>query len=173
MSKLTELLRGVQHVDAPRVGDPAPDFELPALIEGVRKTVRLSSYRGSKAVVLAFYPFNWQEVSAQQLVNYQVQRARVLGSNAETLTVTVDSIMNITVWEREIGPFEFPLCSDFWPHGEVCKRYGVLQEWGENAGASQRAVFAVDRSGSIVFRKSYAWEQVPPLDEVLAVLEAH
>ena len=167
MSKETELLRGVQTGDAPRVGDPEPDFELPALIEGVRRTVRLSSYR------LAFYPFNWQEVSAQQLVNYQAQRARVLGSNAETLTVTVDSIMNMTAWEREIGPFEFPLCSDFWPHGDVCTRYGVLQEWGENAGASQRAVFAVDRSGNIVFRKSYAGEQVPPLDEVLAVLDAH
>lgn len=124
-------------------------------------------------MVLAFYPFNWQEVSAQQLVNYQAQRARVLGSSAETWTVTVDSIMNMTAWEREIGPFGFPLCSDFWPHGDVCTRYGVLQGWGENAGASQRAVFAVDRSGCIVFRKSYSGEQVPPLDEVLAVLEAH
>lgn len=169
----TNALRGIEQSDAPRVGDLAPDFELPALIEGVRKTVRLSSYRGLKCAVLAFYPFNWQEVTAQQLVSYQAQRARVLADNAETLTVTVDSIMNITAWEREIGPFEFPLCSDFWPHGEVCRRYGVFQEWGENAGASQRAVFAIDRSGTIVYRKSYAWEQVPPLDEVLAALEAH
>ena len=173
MSTETNALRGVKHADTPRVGDPAPDFELPALIEGIRRAVRLSSYRGVKSVLLAFYPFNWQEVSAQQLVSYQSQRARVLAGNAEILTVTVDSIMNITAWEREIGPFEFPLCSDFWPHGEVCKRYGVFQESGENAGACQRAVFGVDRSGSIVFRKSYVGEQVSPLDEVLAVLEAH
>ena len=173
MSNETNVLRGVQHGEVPRVGNPAPDFELPALIDGVRKTVRLSSYRGVKSVLLAFYPFNWQEVTAQQLINYQSQRARVLARNAETLTVTVDSIMNVTAWEREIGPIEFPLCSDFWPHGEVCRRYEVLQEWGENAGASQRVVFAIDRSGSIVFRQTYPWEQVPPLDDVLAALEAH
>lgn len=171
MSKETERLRGVLQSEPSRVGDPAPDFELPALIEGVRKTLRLSAYRGLKRVVLAFYPSNWQEVSAQQLVSYQEQRARVLSRKAETVTVAVDSIMNITAWERAIGPFDFPICSDFWPHGEVCKRYGVLEQLGEAAGASQRAVFAIDRAGSIVFRKNYALEQVPPLDEVLAALE--
>ena len=165
-------LRGVLQNEALRVGDPAPDFELPALIEGVRRTLRLSEYKGLKRVVLAFYPFNWEEASAQQLISYQAQRARVKASNAETLAITVDSIMNTTAWEREIGPFEFPLCSDFWPHGEVSKRYGVLQESGNDAGASQRAVFAIDRAGSVVFRKTYALEKAATLDEVLAVLEA-
>ena len=164
-------LRGVLQNEAPRVGDLAPDFELPALIDGVRKTLRLSAYRGVKRVVLAFYPFNWQEASAQQLARYQAQRPRILASDAETVAVTVDSIMNCTAWERAIGPFEFPLCSDFWPHGEVSKRYGVLEEHGDAAGASQRAVFAIDRAGSVVFRKTYAAEQVAPLDEALAVLE--
>lgn len=165
-------LRGVLQNETPRVGDPAPDFELPALIAGVRQTLRLSSYRGLKRVVLAFYPFNWQEASAQQLVSYQAQRPRVLASNTETVAVTVDSIMNATAWERAIGPFDFPLCSDFWPHGEVAQRYGVLQQLGDASGASQRAVFAIDRAGSVVFRKTYPLEQVPPLDDVLAVLEA-
>jgi len=165
-------LRGVLQNEAPRVGDPAPDFELPALIAGVRKPLRLSSYRGLKRVVLAFYPFNWQEVSAQQLVGYQAQRRRVRASNAETVAITVDSIMNSTAWERAIGPFEFPLCSDFWPHGEVAQRYGVFEQYGDAAGASQRAVFGIDRTGRVVFRKTYPLEQVPPLDEVLAVLEA-
>ena len=45
--------------------------------------VRLSAYRGEKSVVLAFYPFNWQEISATQLVSYQAQRPRVLANNAE------------------------------------------------------------------------------------------
>ena len=47
--------------------------------------------------------------------------------------------MNTTVWEREIGPFDFPLCSDFWPHGEVSRSYGVLREAAPLAGASERA----------------------------------
>jgi len=80
--------------------------------------------------------------------------------------------MNTTAWERAIGPFEFPLCSDFWPHGEVCKRYGVLEEYGESAGASQRAVIGIDRMGNIAFRKTYGREKVAPLGEVLTALEA-
>ena len=166
-----ERLRGVLENGAPGVGDAAPDFELPALIAGVRGRLRLSAYRGQKNVVLAFYPFNWQQTSAAQLVSYQMQRPRVLASNAEIVAITVDSIMNTTAWERAIGPFEFPMCSDFWPHGEVSERYGVLRKAGEVAGSSARVVVIVDRSGSIAFRKSFGPDEVAPVEEVLTALE--
>jgi peroxiredoxin len=169
-----DALRGVLAAATPCVGDAAPDFELPALIAGVKKTLRLSEYRGEKNVVLAFYPFNWQEPSAVQLVSYQVRRPEVLAGNAEIVAITVDSIMNTTAWERAIGPFDFPMCSDFWPHGEVSNRYGVLRKSArksrEGVGASERAVVVVDRSGSVAFRKSYDDGEVAPVEEFLAVL---
>jgi peroxiredoxin len=168
MSK--DRVRGVLESGLVSVGDAAPDFELPALIGGVRKTFRLSEYRG-KTVVLAFYPFNWRETSIQQMVGYQAQRPRVLASNAETVAINVESIMNTTAWERENGPFDFPLCSDFWPHGEVCARYGMLRQSGADAGASERAVCVVNRDGQVVFQRIHAWEEVPPLDEMLSLLE--
>ena len=166
------------HVDARRdghheesklinVGDEAPDFQLPALIEGVKKTFRLSEYRGHKNVVLAFYPFNWQDTSARQMSEYQAERARVLDAQAETVAISVDSIMNTTAWEREIGPFDFPLCADFWPHGQVSRLYGVLRD----SGAASRAVFVVNKDGLIVFREFYGDDVVPPLDDLLGVLE--
>ena len=164
-------IRGVIQNEPASVGMAAPDFELPALIAGAKKPLRLSAYRGQKNVVLAFYPHNWREASAKQLIGYQAERPRMLASNAETVAVTVDSIMNTTTWEREIGPFDFPICADFWPHGEVCARYGVLRESGADMGASERAVFVIDRDGRIVFRKIYGLEEAPVMEEIFPVLE--
>jgi len=166
-----DAIRGVIENEPASVGMAAPDFELPALIAGVKKPLRLSAYRGQKNVVLAFYPHNWREASTKQLIGYQAERPRMLASNAETVAVTVDSIMNTTTWEREIGPFDFPICADFWPHGEVCARYGVLRESGVEAGASERAVFVIDRDGRIAFRKIYGLEAVPPMEEIFPLLE--
>jgi peroxiredoxin len=148
----------------------APDFELPALIGGVRRSFRLTEYR-NKIVVLAFYPFNWQQSSMRQMAAYQAQRARVLANNAETVAIGVESIMNTTAWERANGPFDFPLCSDFWPHGEVCRRYGVLRESGDGAGASERAICVVDREGRVIFQRMYSEDEVPPTEEIFSLLE--
>jgi mycoredoxin-dependent peroxiredoxin len=165
-----DSVRGVIENGLASVGTVAPDFELAALVAGVKKQLRLSAYRGEKNVVLAFYPYNWREASAQQLTGYQAERRRVLANNAETVAVTVDSIMNTTTWEREIGPLDFPICADFWPHGEVCSRYGVLRESGVEAGAGERAVFVIDRGGRIAFRKIYGLDEVPPMEEIFPLL---
>jgi peroxiredoxin len=79
--------------------------------------------------------------------------------------------MNTTAWEREIGPFDFLMASDFWPHGEVSRRYGVFREEEPLAGASERAVFVVDRSGRIAFSRSYSLNAVPDVLEPISVLE--
>jgi len=166
----SDKVRGVLEFSQIRVGDIAPDFELPALIEGVRKSFRLSDHRGTP-MVLAFYPFNWQDASIQQMTGYQAEHGRVSAKQAQTVAISVESIMNTTAWERRLGPFDFPLCSDFWPHGEVSARYGVLRESGAGAGASERTIFVVDPDGRITYRKTYGWDEVPQVGEVLDALD--
>jgi|SRR5437868_2955016 peroxiredoxin len=153
-----------------QVGDVAPDFELPALVAGVKGRFRLSDHRGQRSVVLAFYPSNWQPASDKQMREYQERREEFLASGAESVAICVDSIMNITSWEREIGPFDFPLCSDFWPHGEVASKYGVLRNHEPSRGHSERAVFVVDQEGKIVFSKIYGIGEMPDVQESLAVV---
>jgi peroxiredoxin len=152
-------------------GEKAPDFDLPALIGGVRQRWRLSDHRGQN-IVLAFYPFNWEPASTAQFTRYQVEREELLACDAEVVGVCVESIMNTTAWEREIGPFDFPLCSDFWPHGEVCHRYGVLRAQEPARGASERAIFIVDKTGVITFRKLYGLNDPPDITEAFEWLRA-
>jgi peroxiredoxin len=147
-------------------GEVAPDFDLPALVAGVKKRFHLREQLEKTGVVLAFYPLNWNTVSARQLAEYQAERSRIF-PEAEVVAISVDSIMNTTVWEREIGPFEFPLCSDFWPHGEVSRSYGVFREQSPIAGASERAIFIVDRSGKLAFSRVYGLEDSPPIADLL------
>ncbi len=151
-------------------GDMAPDFDLPVLLGGVKKRFRFSERRGKQNLVLAFYPLNWEAVSTEQMVAYQVEREKFLAQNAEIVGISVDSIMNTTAWEREIGPFDYPLCSDFWPHGEVSRKYGVLRAEEPFAGASERAIFVVGKHGKIEFSRIYPVNQVPDLQETLAAL---
>ena len=151
-------------------GQMAPDFDLPTLIGGVKKRLHLAERVGKQRLVLAFYPLNWETVSTRQMIDYQVQREKLMASGAEVIGISVDSIMNTTAWEREIGPFDYPLCSDFWPHGEVGRKYGVLRESNLFAGASERTIFIVGKKGTIEFSKIYPVTDVPELDEVLLAL---
>jgi len=151
-------------------GDMAPDFAVPVLVGGVRKQFRLSDRRGKDNLVLAFYPMNWEPVSAQQMVAYQVERDKFLAQDAEVLALSVDCIMNSTAWEREIGPFDFLLGSDFWPHGEVSRCYGVLREEEPARGASERAIYVVDKAGRIRFGRMYPVDQLPDFEETLDAL---
>lgn len=149
------------------VGDLAPDFDLPTLISGIKKRYRLREALAARAVVLAFYPHSWDPITARQLVEYQEAQAQFRQHGAEVVGISVDSIMNTTAWERELGPLDFPLCSDFWPHGEVSRAYCVLRESGAEMGASERAIIAVGRAGKILFRETYAASEPVPLAETL------
>jgi peroxiredoxin (alkyl hydroperoxide reductase subunit C) len=167
---MSERVRGVLNSGAVTIGDLAPQFALPALIGGVRRSFHLSDCRG-KSVILAFCPFNWEPISLRQMKELRELRPRVLKANGEIIVISVESIMNTTAWERHHGPFDFPICSDFWPHGAVCERYGVFRESGTGAGASERAVFVADRQGRIVFRSIYEADAVPPLQDVVTLIE--
>ena len=50
-------------------------------------------------------------------------------------------------WAESLGGITYPLLSDFWPHGEVAKKYGVLR----SEGHSERAIFIIDKAGVIQY----------------------
>jgi peroxiredoxin len=65
----------------------------------------------------------------------------------------------------------FPMCSDFYPHAAVTQAFGILREGPPLPGISERAVFIVNKSGRIVFAKTYPLDQTPAIGELLEALE--
>ncbi|NLH49741.1 MAG: redoxin domain-containing protein [Myxococcales bacterium] len=126
-----------------KVGDPAPDFELPSIIPG--NTVKLSAYRGRKNVVLSFVPAAWTPQCSAQWPEYNEYKKQFDQLNTEIIGITVDNVPTLFSWTVSMGRPWFDVVSDFWPHGQVAARYGILR----TNGVSERAVFVIDKTGVI------------------------
>ena len=125
-----------------KVGDPAPDFTLPAV--GGQK-ITLSQFKGKKNVVISFVPAAWTPVCSDQWPGYNIAKPMFDSNNAVLLGITVDNIPTLHAWTKQMGTLWFHVLSDFWPHGAVAEKYGVLR----TDGVSERALFFIDKNGVI------------------------
>ncbi len=133
---------GTDQAMAIQVGDKAPDFELK---DNHGATVRLSAFRGEKNVVLLFYPFAFTGVCTGELCEVRDNLPRFTDRDTQVLAVSNDSIHTLRVFGEQEG-LEYPLLSDFWPHGEVSRAYGVFDE---GKGCAVRGTFVIDREGVV------------------------
>jgi peroxiredoxin (alkyl hydroperoxide reductase subunit C) len=125
-----------------KVGDLAPDFTLPS-VSG--DDVTLSQYRGKKHVVISFVPAAWTPVCSDQWPGYNIVKQMFDENDAVLLGITVDNIPTLYAWTKQMGQLWFPVLSDFWPHGAVAKKYGVLR----SSGVTERALIFIDKKGII------------------------
>lgn len=125
-----------------KIGDMAPDFTLPS-VSGEKIT--LSQYRGKKNVVLSFVPAAWTPVCSDQWPGYNIVKDMFDMNDSVLLGITVDNIPTLYAWTRQMGKLWFPVLSDFWPHGQVASRYGVLR----SDGVSERALIYIDKKGIV------------------------
>jgi peroxiredoxin len=103
---------------------------------------------------------------------FNAELEKFAGYDADVIGISVDSIPSHTAWQKkEIGMLSLPLASDFFPHGDVASRYGILREGDPLPGVSERAIFVLDKDGKIVFRKLYPLDRAPDPDEVIDVLK--
>ena len=135
---------------AVEIGAQAPDFEL-ADQHGSR--VKLSDFRGSKNVVLSFYPLAFSPVCSGELRAMRDGFPEITRDDVELLTVSVDSVHAHRAW-ADAEHFNFGLLSDFWPHGEVARAYGVFDE---ARGLATRGTFVIDKAGVV------RWKVVNPI----------
>lgn len=161
-------LKPTDSVPKLKVGDEAPDFALPA-VEGGK--ISLSQYRGKKNVVISFVPAAWTPVCSGQWPGYNIAKNLFDKNDAILLGITVDNIPTLYAWTRQmVNPGDklwFPVLSDFYPHGEVAARYGVLR----SEGVSERALFVINKQGILTYIDVHDINERPLLDDLAKALE--
>src|SRR5438552_19041470 len=89
-------------------------------------------------------------------------REKIAALHAQVLDISADSILSHIAWQKkDIGTMHFPLCSDFYPHGEVTQKYGILREGRPVPGICERAAFIIDKNRILVWAKVYPLDQTP------------
>lgn len=124
------------------VGSKAPDFELK---NQHGELVRLSDFHQAKNVVVLFYPFAFTGVCTGELCAVRDELPKFVNDDVQLLAISNDSPFSLRVFAEQEG-LGYPLLSDFWPHGEVSRAYGVFDE---ERGCALRGTFILDKEGVV------------------------
>jgi peroxiredoxin (alkyl hydroperoxide reductase subunit C) len=147
-----------------RVGEQAPDFTLKSLSG---KMISLSDYRGKNNVVISFIPAAWTPVCSEQWPGYNLAQDVFKKHDAVILGISTDTIPALYAWTSQLEGLWFPVLSDFWPHGDVARKYGVLR----SDGTADRTIIIVDKKGKIRYIGLHNINKTPPLEEIIHELE--
>ena len=141
----------------PRIGQKAPDFELP---DPDMKMVRLSDYRGKKTI-LAFFPAAESPVCTAEMCALRDSLDELRDYGAQVLGISVDGPFSNKFFTQN-RHLNFPVLSDY--SRKMIKKYGiVMNKLGpmKDYNAAKRSVFILDEQGKVRYR----WVSDNPLVE--------
>ena len=132
---------------APKVGDPAPDFQLPyATRDSIAgDSLRLSSLVGKRNIVLAFYPADWSGGCTREVCAFRDNFGTLGAVNADVIGISGDYVFSHHEWATHHN-LPFRLASDH-DHA-VAKSYG---SYNETYGFNRRTVFVVNKTGKVAY----------------------
>jgi peroxiredoxin len=125
-----------------QVGQEAPDFEL---VDQNGEKVKLSSFRGTKKVVVVFFPFAFTGTCTGELCALRDDLSVFQNEKVQLLAISCDAKFTQKVFADKEG-YKFPLLSDFWPHGATAQKYGVFNA---EHGLALRGTFIIDKQGIV------------------------
>ncbi|MDZ7828209.1 MAG: peroxiredoxin [Halofilum sp. (in: g-proteobacteria)] len=150
----------------PRIGEPAPNFELPATGD---RTLRLSDLRGHNVVVY-FYPRDATPGCTTEGRDFRDREPDFEAANTRILGISRDSLKSHEKFRDKHG-FGFDLVSD--PDEEACNAFDVIREknlYGRKVRGIERSTFLIDAEG--VLRHEWRGVKVPGhADDVLATVQ--
>jgi len=146
-----------------KAGDKAPDF---ILKDHKEKEFRLSDFKG-KRVLLSFHPLAWTTICAKQMQSLERYQKDFEDLNTVAVGISIDTVPSKKAWADLLGVRVTRLLSDFWPHGNIAKMYGLFRE---KEGFSERANILINENQEIEFVRIYELAQLPDINEILTFL---
>lgn len=145
-------------------GDKAPAFTLRGQDN---ETISLEDFQGRR-ILLSFHPLAWTLVCSEQMKALETHVAKFDDLNTVPIGISVDTVPSKKAWAANLGIRSVRLLSDFWPHGDIAKKYGVFRE---ATGISERANIIIDQKQKIKWIKIYETSQLPDIEEILKILK--
>lgn len=124
------------------VGTKAPDF---TLVDHHGEEITLTEVLQEQPVALVFFPLAFSGICTNELCELRDNLALFEDQRVRLFAISVDSKFTLAAWAKAEG-YEFSLLADFWPHGEVAKKYGVFSE---ERGIATRASLLIGQDGVI------------------------
>ncbi len=153
-----------------RIGQPAPELQGAALIDGEIKEFKLSDYRGKSWVILFFYPLDFTFVCPTEIRGFNTHLADFEKLGVKVIGASVDSVYSHKAWvEGDLGPVKFPLFADLTK--DASRAYDVLDD---DKGIALRGTFIIDDKGnlrSIVVNDLGTGRSVPESLRTVAALQ--
>lgn len=115
--------------------------------------------RGDGPRLVVFYPFAFSGVCTGELAELNEQ-ADDLGG-ADVVAVSCDAMFANRAFSDAQG-LSFPLLSDFWPHGEVCRAFDAFDE---ERGCPARTTVLLDADGIV------RWSVQSPIGEARSLAD--
>ncbi|TMG36693.1 MAG: redoxin domain-containing protein [Chloroflexi bacterium] len=94
---------------------------------------------------------------------------RFAGGKAQVVGISCDSVYTLKAWADSLGGVDYPLCSDFWPHGKVSQAFGVFNA---DVGRPERAIIVIDGQGVVRYVDVHQLREVPDEEEIAQALES-
>ncbi len=146
-------------------GETAPDFTLK---DQHGTDFRLSDQRGKK-VLLAFHPLAFTGYCNVHMLALEVTHDVFTGFNTVPVGISVDPPPAKADWAEHLKLKNLRILSDFWPHGEVSRAYGMFRD---EYGTSKRGHVLIDESGKVAWVKVYRVQYLPDVNEIIELIKS-
>ena len=173
MSSTATGLARENSVTLAKVGQPAPDFNMPSTknLDTLAENVKLSDYKG-KWLILLFYPLDFTFVCPTELINFSDRLEDFQGVGAEIVGVSTDSVHSHRAWlktpqdKNGIEGVKYPIASDV--GGKLARAYNILVE---ESNIALRGLFIINPEGVLQYSVIHDLNIGRSVDETLRVLQ--